>query len=203
MLETIDSYIYIRVSFSTFKFDEVSLLCLKYGLSKFRKKKYFNKIKEELSKTKYSFVNDSIISYYIHSTLLSLSNSSLIISPSKKEIKLSSKYLRRDVAYSSSFKIIDLSLEIKKRNACFILEKKDDIKRYKFLISDFLNHKVIIIEDIIKEISEKTNSETIFDEIKLKILQDNDSEVYFLDIDIFSNLISDFVFNLNKIAIIL
>ncbi|MDD7735355.1 MAG: hypothetical protein SOW55_00930 [Bacilli bacterium] len=203
MLETIDSYIYIGVSFSTFKFDEVSLLCLKYGLSKFRKKKYFNKIKEELSKTKYSFVNDSIISYYIHSTLLSLSNSSLIISPSKKEIKLSSKYLRRDVAYSSSFKIIDLSLEIKKRNACFILEKKDDIKRYKFLISDFLNHKVIIIEDIIKEISEKTNSETIFDEIKLKILQDNDSEVYFLDIDIFSNLISDFVFNLNKIAIIL
>lgn len=203
MLETIDSYIYIGVSFSTFKFDEVSLLCLKYGLSKFRKNKYFNKIKEELSKTKYSFVNDSIISYYIHSTLLSLSNSSLIISPSKKEIKLSSKYLRRDVAYSSSFKIIDLSLEIKKRNACFILEKKDDIKRYKFLISDFLNHKVIIIEDIIKEISEKTNSETIFDEIKLKILQDNDSEVYFLDIDIFSNLISDFVFNLNKIAIIL
>ena len=94
-------------------------------------------------------------------------------------------------------------MEIKKRNACFILEKKDDIKRYKFLISDFLNHKVIIIEDIIKEISEKTNSETIFDEIKLKILQDNDSEVYFLDIDIFSNLISDFVFNLNKIAIIL
>lgn len=203
MLETIDSYIYIGVSFSTFKFDEVSLLCLKYGLSKFRKKKYFNKIKEELSKTKYSFVNDSIISYYIHSTLLSLSNSSLIISPSKKEIKLSSKYLRRDVAYSSYFKIIDLSLEIKKRNACFVLEKKDDIKRYKFLISDFLNHKVIIIEDIIKEISEKTNSETIFDEIKLKILQDNDSEVYFLDIDIFSNLISDFVFNLNKIAIIL
>ena len=203
MLETIDSYIYIGVSFSTFKFDEVSLLCLKYGLSKFRKKKYFNKIKEELSKTKYSFVNDSIISYYIHSTLLSLSNSSLIISPSKKEIKLSSKYLRRDVAYSSSFKIIDLSLEIKKRNACFILGKKDDIKRYKFLISDCLNHKVIIIEDIIKEISEKTNSETIFDEIKLKILQDNDSEVYFLDIDIFSNLISDFVFNLNKIAIIL
>ena len=203
MLETIDSYIYIGVSFSTFKFDEVSLLCLKYGLSKFRKKKYFNKIKEELSKTKYSFVNDSIISYYIHSTLLSLSNSSLIISPSKKEVKLSSKYLRRDVAYSSSFKIIDLSLEIKKRNACFVLEKKDDIKRYKFLISDFLNHKVIIIEDIIKEISEKTNSETIFDEIKLKILQDNDSEVYFLDIDIFSNLISDFVFNLNKIAIIL
>ena len=62
---------------------------------------------------------------------------------------------------------------------------------------------MIIIEDIIKEISEKTNSETIFDEIKLKILQDNDSEVYFLDIDIFSNLISDFVFNLNKIAIIL
>ena len=203
MLETIDSYIYIGVSFSTFKFDEVSLLCLKYGLSKFRKKKYFNKIKEELSKTKYSFVNDSIISYYIHSTLLSLSNSSLIISPSKKEVKLSSKYLRRDVAYSSSFKIIDLSLEIKKRNACFVLEKKDDIKRYKFLISDFLNHKVIIIEDIIKEISEKTNSETVFDEIKLKILQDNDSEVYFLDIDIFSNLISDFVFNLNKIAIIL
>ena len=89
MLETIDSYIYIGVSFSTFKFDEVSLLCLKYGLSKFRKKKYFNKIKEELRKTKYSFVNDSIISYYIHSTLLSLSNSSLIISPSKKEIKLS------------------------------------------------------------------------------------------------------------------
>ena len=44
MLETIDSYIYIGVSFSTFKFDEVSLLCLKYGLSKFRKKKYYKKI---------------------------------------------------------------------------------------------------------------------------------------------------------------
>ena len=55
----------------------------------------------------------------------------------------------------------------------------------------------------VKEISEKTNSETIFDEIKLKILQDNDSEVYFLDIGLFSNLISNFIYTLNKISIIL
>ena len=203
MLETIDSYIYIGVSFSTFKFDELSLLCLKYGLSKFRKKKYYKKIEDELNKTKYSFINESIISYYIHSTLQSLENSSLIISPSKKEIKLATKYSNKEIAYSSSFKIIDLSFEIKQKNACFIFENREDLKRYDYLVSDFVEHKIIILEDILKEISEKTNSETIFDEIKLKILQDNDSEVYFLDIGLFSNLISNFIYTLNKISIIL
>lgn len=202
MLDTLDSYIYTGVSFSTFSFDEVSLLCLKYILSKFRKKKYFSLIKEQLNNNPYIFdYDDNSINYFIHNILISLENASLIISPTKEEIKLSTKYLKRDINYSSSFKIIDLSNESKLKKACFVLKERKDAKRLNYLITDFNNYNIIYLEDIIKETKENVNSETLIDEIKLKILQDNDSELFFVFIDIFTNIISDFIYNLNKISI--
>ena len=113
MLETIDSYIYTGLSFSTFKFDKVSFLCLKYQLSKFRKRHYFKLIKKELISNPYYNINDASIRYLIKSNINSLSTASLLIDPNKNEINFTRKLLKREVNYCSSIKIEDFSSEMK------------------------------------------------------------------------------------------
>lgn len=202
MFFELNSYIYTGISFSTFSFNEISLLCLKYSLSRFRKKKYFSLIKEEMKNYSQFQFDDNAIKYYIHSEMKSLVESSVILSSSKKEIKLATKYLNKEPDYSSSFKIIDLSNEIKMKKACMIVSTNEEKRRNQFIVEDFSSYSFIVLEDILKEIKEKTNTETLLDEIKLKILQDNDSEIYFIRIDLYSNILSNFVYSLNKMGIL-
>lgn len=197
MLDTLDSYIYTGVSFSTFLFDEVSFLSIKYSLSWFRKKHFIKLIKKSLMKNNHIQVDDQFIKYYIKSTINSLSNASLVVSPNEKEIKLAKKLLKKEITYVESFTIDDLSNEIKNQKATFYLNKKDDYYQYENIIKSFKEVDLIYLEDFIKE----NNYGSIIDEIRLKILQENDSEIFFTKIDIFSNMINDFVFTLNKIAI--
>ena len=84
---------------------------------------------------------------------------------------------------------------------CFVLNDRNDYDKYLYIIENFKDVRFIYLEDIYNELKSKTNSQTIFDEVKLKILQDNDSEAFFIDMKIFTNLINDFIFTLNKIAI--
>ena len=202
MLETLESYIYTGVSFSTFSFDRVSLNCIKYKLSFFRKPYYLSLIKKELAKEPF-YLNDVYsVKYFIKSTLNSLSNASLLMNPNLEQIKLVKRLLKRkDVLYSSAFKIVDLSSEIKIKPVCFVLNDRNDYNKYLYIIENFKDVRFIYLEDIYNELKSKTNSQTIFDEVKLKILQDNDSEAFFIDMKIFTNLINDFIFTLNKIAI--
>lgn len=202
MLQRIDSYIYTGVSFSTFTFDDISIQCVKYSLSKLFKSKYFRNIKSILIKSNYfDFLTDDDVKYYIHSTLQSLSSCSLLITLDKKEVKLATRYLKREVDFSSSLKIIDLSEEIKLKKACFILEKEEDIEKYEYISYYFKNKQFVILSDIMKERKNKSNNEVLIDDIKLKILQDDGSEIFFVNINLLTNVINDFIFSLNKIAV--
>lgn len=201
MLETIDSYIYTGLSFSTFKFDKVSFLCLKYQLSKFRKRHYFKLIKKELISNPYYNINDAFIRYLIRSNINSLSTASLLIDPNKNEINLTRKLLKREVNYCSSIKIEDFSSEMKTKKAFFFLINENDLKKYDDIISSFDNKEIIYLEDLLLLIKNNNSGDTLIDEIKIKILQDMESEIFFTNIDIFSNIVNDFVFTLNKIAI--
>ncbi len=201
MIQALDSYIYTGVSFSTFSFDLISSLCIRYSLAKFTKKRYYSLIYKYLKNKNYFEVNDNSINYFIHNILRSLESATLLLTTNKKEVKLAKKYLKKEVCYSSPFKIIDLSLESKSKNACFILSSKEEQTRYRILISCFSKVKFIFLDDIIDSLKKSNIDETIYDKIKIKILQDNDSEVFFVSIDIFTNIACEFVYSLNKIAI--
>ena len=203
MLEGIDSYIYTGLSFSTFSFDEASLLCLKYELSRFRKKKYLKKLKEVLLTNPNNCLDANTINYYVHSVIKSINDTTLFLTTNPKIIKLLKKFLKKDVSYSSYFKIIDLSEEIKMKKACFMIPKRSDLDKYSYLISYFKNYEVVYLEDMVNEIQEATCIDTIFDKIKLSMLKDNDSEIYFIRFDMYSNIASSYAYDLNKIAIVL
>lgn len=201
MLETIDSYIYTGISFSTFSFDEASLLCVKYALSKFRKKKYRILLKDALIDAAVFYPDEGQIQYFLHGTLKALRDATLLLGTNKKEIRLAEKFLGREVPYSRAFKIIDLSSEIRMKKACFIVQNREGKHRYRYVIDYFDRYAVLDLETVRKGIVERTDSETFLDEIKIRILQDNDSEVFFVSAGILSNMVSDFLFSLNKIAI--
>lgn len=201
MLETIDSYIYTGISFSTFSFDEASLLCVKYALSKFRKKKYRTLLKDALIDAAVFYPDEGQIQYFLHGTLKALRDATLLLGTNKKEIRLAEKFLGREVPYSRAFKIIDLSSEIRMKKACFIVQNREEKHRYRYVIDYFDRYAVLDLETVRKGIIERTDSETFLDEIKIRILQDNDSEVFFVSAGILSNMVADFLFSLNKIAI--
>ncbi len=201
MLETIDSYIYTGISFSTFSFDEASLLCVKYALSKFRKKKYRTLLKDALIDAAVFYPDEGQIQYFLHGTLKALRDATLLLGTNKKEIRLAEKFLGREVPYSRAFKIIDLSSEIRMKKACFIVQNREEKHRYRYVIDYFDRYAVLDLETVRKGIVERTDSETFLDEIKIRILQDNDSEVFFVSAGILSNMVADFLFSLNKIAI--
>lgn len=203
MLETIDSYIYTGISFSTFSFDEASLLCVKYALSKFRKKKYRILLKDALIDAAVFYPDEGQIQYFLHGTLKALRDATLLLGTNKKEIRLAEKFLGREVPYSRAFKIIDLSSEIRMKKACFIVQNREEKHRYRYVIDYFDRYAVLDLETVRKGIVERTDSETFLDEIKIRILQDNDSEVFFVSAGILSNMVADFLFSLNKIAIYL
>lgn len=201
MLETIDSYIYTGLSFSTFKFDKVSFWCLKYQLSKLRKRHYLKLIKKELISNPYYNVNDASIRYLIKSNINSLSTSSLLIDPSEKEIKFTRKLLKREINYCIAINKKDFSSEMKTKKAFFFLTNKDDLQKYDEIILSFENKEILYLDDLLALIKNNDSGDTLIDEIKIKILQDMESEIFFTKIDILSNTVNDFVFTLNKIAI--
>lgn len=201
MIQTLDSYIYTGVSFSTFSFDRISLLCVRYSLARFTKKRYYSLICKYLKNKNYFAIDDNSVNYYIHNILRGLNNATLLLTTNKKDVRLVKKYLKKDICYSSPFKIIDLSSEAKSKNACFILLNKEETIRYRILISCFSKVKFIFLNDIIESLKNSNSNETIYDQIKIKILQDNDSEIFFVNIDIFTNVACEFVYSLNKIVI--
>ena len=81
------------------------------------------------------------------------------------------------------------------------MKNQDDYQKYVYIASNFKIVSYIYLDDILEEQKNKVNSESILDEIKLRILQDNNSEVFFIDLGFYTNLINDFIFSLNKIAI--
>ncbi len=201
MIQTLDSYIYTGLSFSTFSFDKISLLCVRYYLTRFNKKRYYTLICKNLKNKNYFAVDDNSVNYYIHNILRSLNSATLLLTTNKKDVRLAKKYLKKDICYSSPFKIIDLSSETKLKSACFILLNKEETIRYRILISCFSKVKFIFLNELIESLKNSNSEETIYDQIQIKILQDNDSEVFFVNIDIFTNVACEFVYSLNKIAI--
>lgn len=203
MFERIDSYIYTGLSFFTFDLDQISLLCLRYLLSRFFKNKYLTQIKHALKDNSLNCIKPEMLNYYIYSILESAKNASLFIINNKKELKILKKYLSREPNFCNYFKIIDLSDEIKLKKVTFIFNFEQEYNKHKFLTYYFNDYQIINLEILIKQLKSETLYETIFDLIKLKLLQDDQTEVYFIKNGIYANIIANYIYELNRVAIII
>ena len=81
------------------------------------------------------------------------------------------------------------------------MTNKDDLQKYDEIILSFENKEILYLDDLLALIKNNDSGDTLIDEIKIKILQDMESEIFFTKIDILSNTVNDFVFTLNKIAV--
>lgn len=201
MLETLDSYIFTGLSFSTFMFDKVSFLCLKYQLSRFRKKHFIKLIKKELKDNPYYNIDDASIRYLIKSNINSLIDASILIEPNKIEYALTSKLLKKDINHTLKIKREDISIEMKTKKAFFFFVNENDLEKYSSIVLCFENREIFYLDNLLDLIKNNNDRETFLDEIKIKILQDIESEIFFTNIGILSNIINNFAFTLNKIAI--
>jgi hypothetical protein len=195
MKEDLKNYLYSGVSFSTYKFDELSLLCAKYKLSFFKFAPY-KKIKSILYKD-YKDITKIELKYFIGKNINALYNSSVLIPSNEKEESVYSKIIYpRNSLEVSPLKSSDLPLEITSKKACFIIDKdkKNQIEYYKNL---FKSSKIEYFDSYRKgRINEP------IDKIGLFLLQD-DSDIYFVSAGYFTNIVVEQIFNLNKIAIVL
>lgn len=199
MESLIKKYLYIGTSFTSFKFDELSLLAIKYYLSKLKITKYyyFRKINNLCYKKKkyHPFVNYEKI--YIKYVISSLKNSSFLLSNNEKEIKLYTKVKKNNIHVENKFDISYLNYQDISEETCLILYSKKDLKSVSYLTSFLDKIKIIYLEEIIDD---EFSNELIFDRIKLRLLQ-GEHEIYFLHLEGYDNFIANFLFDINKIAI--
>ena len=190
-------YLFTGVSFSTFKFDKLTVLSCKYVntkiniLKKYYLKKIYFSLYNEKPKKDNSFQPEKYISYQ---TMKALNNSSILISNNPKEIRFYKHFKKnKNIVISKPFDLADLPLGASKMKACLFLNNKEEENLYNELINTFPNIKILYIEDLEKE-------DYVFDQIKVNILQD-DSEIYFASPSIYSNYIINSAYSVNKIAI--
>lgn len=201
MSEVLKDYLYTGISFSSYFIDEGVLLCLKVESAKtiFGKIYYTNKLKNYLKEN--SETDDCLFGnekYLIYQNVTALHNSSVLFSSDKKSIKLY-RNLKNDqeALVSEKFELEDLTLESLDESITLIIKNVDSKEKYNDLLSKAKNVKIIYLEHI----KEETNREIIFDAVKVKLLQD-ETEIYFIEEGMYANYIANFIFTLNKIAII-
>ncbi len=195
MKEYLKDYLYSGTSIQMYRFDELSFLCAKYK-TQFFKFFSFNKIKSILSKD-YKHITNREVKYFINKSVNALYDSTLIVEPNNKELKLYSKILgSREAIETTIFKSGDLSSGNLNHKACFIIYKDNEksIAYYKTLFNE---SEILYVDDYLGE-----SISNVIDKIELELLKD-DSELYFIDAKIYTNVIANQIFNLNKAAIVL
>lgn len=191
----LEDYLFSGLSFSTFKFDEATLLACKCYLMKFEifRRRYYKALHQIIGSN-----NDDLgfrkEKYYIAQIIKALRNSSILVSADPKEIKIYKKIKSNpNVLVANDLCVEDLPLETKGKKACLIIEKDEDRMKYKDIINEFRNIHFIVLDEI-------EDNNFIYDQIKVKILQD-ESDIYFVGKSIYSNYIVNSIYDVNLIAI--
>ena len=201
MSEVLKDYFYTGISFSSYFIDESVFLCLKIEKSKFilNKMQYTSKLRKYLKNHKHT--DDCLIGnerYLIYQNITALNNSSILFSKNSKHIKLY-RTLKKDkhALVSDQFSIDDLTLENLDSPITIVLYSASEQNKYQDIVSKGKDVRFVYLEHI----REETNRDIIFDAIKVKLLQD-ETEIYIIEENMYANYIANFVFTLNKIAII-
>ena len=201
MNEVLKDYFYTGISFSSYFIDEGVFWCLKIESSSNPLKKWFYtlKLRKYLKGNKHT---DSCLlgneKYLVYQNVVALNNSSLLISLDNKAIKLYRKLKNdKEALVCDRFSIDDLTLESLDSPITIVLYNEESKEKYQDIISKGKDIRFVYLENI----REETNREIIFDAIKVKLLQD-ETELYFIEEGMYANYIANFIFTLNKIAII-
>lgn len=201
MSEILKDYFYTGISFSTFFIDEGVFLCLKIESSKtfFGRMYYTSKLRNYLKNN--SETDECLIGnekYLVYQNVSALHSSSVLFSTDKKAIKIYRKLKNdKNALVTDAFEIEDMTLESLDLPITLVLKDESSQEKYSSLISKAKDVRFVYLNNI----REETNREIIFDAIKVKLLQD-ETDIYFIEEGMYANYIANFIFTLNKIAII-
>ena len=201
MSEVLKDYFYTGISFSSFYVDEGVFLCLKIESSKtfFGKWYYTLKLRNYLKSNENT--DDCLVGnerYLVYQNITALHNSSVLFSKDSKAIKLYRKIKNDKLALAcEGFSINDLTLEILDQPITIVLNSEQSKNKYQEFIARGKDIRFVYLNNI----KEETNRDIIFDAIKVKLLQD-ETELYIIEEGMYANYIANFIFTLNKIAII-
>ena len=202
MSDILKDYFYTGISFSSYFIDEGVFYCLKVESSKlpFIKGYYLSKLRHYL---KHNEETDECLKgnekYLIYQNVIALNNSSLLFSRDEESIKLYRKVKNdKEALVCEKFEIDDLTSESLDNPITIVLKNEESKEKFNELILQAKEVKYIYLDNLRNE----TNREIIFDAIKVKLLQD-ETELYFIEKGMYANYISNCVFGLNKIAIII
>ena len=202
MSDILKDYFYTGISFSSYFIDEGVFYCLKVEKSKFplMKSYYLSKLRAYLKNNEET---DPCLKgnekYLIYQNVTALNNSSLLFSSDEESIKLYRKVKNdKEALVCEKFEIDDLTSESLDNPITIVLKNEESKEKFNELILQAKEVKYIYLDNLRNE----TNREIIFDAIKVKLLQD-ETELYFIEKGMYANYISNCVFGLNKIAIII
>ena len=201
MSEVLKDYFYTGISFSLFFIDEGVFLCLKIEKSKnpLIKLSYVLKLRKYLKRNpetdKCLIGNEK---YLVYQNITSLNNASVLFSTNKEHKKLYKK-LKNDkrALVCESFDLDDLTKESLDEPILLVVKNEESKVKYQELIKSCKEVNIIYLD----KIKEETNREIMFDAIKVKLLQ-YDTNICFIEEGMYANYIANFIFTLNKIAII-
>ena len=202
MSDILKDYFYTGISFSSYFIDEGVFYCLKVEKSKFPLMKgyYLSKLRAYLKNNEET---DPCLKgnerYLIYQNVVALSNASILFSSDDNQIKLY-RQLKNDkeALVCEKFDIDDLTKESLDSPITIVLKNEGSKQKFNELILQAKEVKYIYLDNLRNE----TNREIIFDAIKVKLLQD-ETELYFIEKGMYANYISNCIFGLNKIAIII
>lgn len=200
----LEKYLYMGMSFSTMKLNDVDLLCIKYQLSKFKffKKRYLKKIQEILSTSEeLASLQLEFTPYYVHKEIDALKNNTLFVGISDKEEKRLKKLRKNKLEDTSEFSVEFLPDNLVDKKATFIFRDFTEMHDHTLLMEKFEKTNVVVISSLLLTNKENETNEDLLDMMKLIILKD-DGDFYFVTPDCYySNQIINFIFSLNKIGI--
>ena len=201
MSEVLKDYFYTGISFSSFYIDEGVFLCLKIENSKTIFGKWRNTLKLRNYLKNNEETDECLIGnekYLVYQNITALHSSSVLFSKDRKAISLYCKVKNdKEALVSEGFNIDDLTPENLDEPITLVIKNEASKEKYSDLISKGKDVRFVYLENI----REETNRDIIFDAIKVKLLQD-ETEIYFIEEGMYANYIANFIFTLNKIAII-
>ena len=121
----------------------------------------------------------------------------IITRPQLSKLKSIIRRNDKNALVTDAFEIEDMTLESLDLPITLVLKDESSQEKYSSLISKAKDVRFVYLNNI----REETNREIIFDAIKVKLLQD-ETDIYFIEEGMYANYIANFIFTLNKIAII-
>ena len=206
MENLLEKYLYMGMSFSSFKFIEIDQLCIKYELAhlKYFKNKYLKQIYDLLQNNKFTnTIQLEFVNYYIHKEIDAIKNATLFVNPSNEEKKLLIKLFDIELEICEEFDSSLLPENLVEKKATFIFTTTKEMNQHMYLIEMFEKTTIIVLDSLMEDEDGHPLKEDLMDVIKLEILKD-DSDFFFVkSSSLYTNQIVNFIFNLNKIGVCL